>query len=317
MAEIDDEGRFRIGHLPTFYHTSPLLMAGVGPAGPIPARWELFPTGPAMMDAFAEGRLDIGYIGLPPAMIGIARGVVIRCVAGGHMDGTILTGRPELRSLEQQGGDLRATLAQFIGKAVGTPAKGSIHDVILRHFLRETDLEEEVELTNYKQADLMVDALAEGELDGAAGTPALAVAAKRFAGAKLLVPPGTLWPNNPSYGIVAGAKICEESPERLEAFLKAHEEATQLIRKRPGEAAAITAKVVGLVGEDFVLETYRLSPRYCAALPPEYIDATMAFVPVLIEHGYVPHRLEVKDVFDLRFISRVHPGADHYGEGLA
>lgn len=43
--------------------------------------WTLFGTGPAMVKAFKEEKLDIGYIGLPPAIIGIAQNVPIICIA--------------------------------------------------------------------------------------------------------------------------------------------------------------------------------------------------------------------------------------------
>ncbi len=308
---------FRIGYLSTFYHTSSLLISRDWPGTKVPAKWEMFPTGPAMMEAFGRGDLDVGYVGLTPAMVGIAKGIPVRCVAGGHMEGTVIIGRRELKDLGQAGGEVAAALGQFRGRALGTPTRGSIHDVILRNLLREHGLDKEVAVRNYPQADFIVHALEAGEVDGAAGTPALAVSAGRYAGAKLLVPPNHLWPNNPSYGIVASHEVIEQAPEGLEAFLRAHEEATRLIRREPRRAAAMTAHLVELVGEDFILDTYRVSPRYCAALPSEYLRATLAFVPILRNLGYIPRALDRDDVFDLRFIQQAHPEHHHYDEGLA
>lgn len=307
----------RIGHLSTIYHTSLLLMSPEWTGTPVGAAWELFPTGPAMMEAFREDRLDIGYIGLPPAMIGMARGVPVRCVAGGHMEGTVVIGPPSTKTLEDAGGSLPTTLAQFRGGAVGTPTGGSIHDVILRHLLRQAGLEEEVEVKNFVQADLIPDALLAGDVVAAAGTPALAVAGERWAGSKLLIPPSHLWPHNPSYGIVARQGVIERDPGRLVSFLRAHEEATALIRTQPHLAASITARLVAIVDEAFVLDTYRISPKYCGALPPPYLEATVAFVPTLRELGYLADPLEEEDVFDTRFLPRFHPGSDHYDDAGA
>jgi len=89
-----------------------------------------------------------------------------------------------------------------------------------------------------------------------------------------------------------------------------------MIRARPREAAARTADIVGVVGEDFVLATYRVSPRYCAALPHEFIDSTEAFIPVMRDLEYLPQPMDVQDVFDPRFIEEVHPGPHHYDEGV-
>lgn len=310
MASIDDQ--FRIGHLSTFYHTSLLLMSPEWAGTPVAADWQLFPTGPAMMEAFMDGRLDVGYIGLPPAMIGMAQGVPIRCIAGGHMEGTVVIGSPKAKSLRDARGSLSATLAQFQGGAVGTPTGGSIHDVILRDLLGREGLAEEVEVKNYVWADFLPDALANGDIVAAAGTPALAVAGKRWVGSKLLIPPPHLWPHNPSYGIVARREVIEGTPTRLEAFLRAHEEATALIRTQPDVAAAITARLVFIVDEGFVLDTYRISPKYCAALPTSFIEATMDFVPILRELGYLNRALTEEEIFDMRFLPRIHPGAPHY-----
>lgn len=310
MTSLDDQ--FRIGHLSTFYHTALLLMSPEWPGAPIAAEWELFPTGPAMMEAFRQGRLDVGYIGLPPAMIGMSQGVPIRCIAGGHIEGTVVIGPPGSKSLEEAGGSLSTVIRQFRGGVVGTPTVGSIHDVIVRDLLRREGLEGEVKVANYVQADFIPDAMLAGDLEGGAGTPALAVAGKQWVGAKLLIRPSDLWPHNPSYGIVARTEVIDHAPSGLEAFLRAHEEATALIRTQPQVAAALTADVVGIIDEDFVLDTYRISPKYCGALPPSYIDASMAFVPALRQLGYLDGSLGEEDVFDARLLARVHPEPPHY-----
>lgn len=72
----------RIGHLSTFYHTSFILMGTHWPEEKldINVEWSMFGGGPAIVKAFEKGEVDIGYIGLPPVMIGIDRGVPITCV---------------------------------------------------------------------------------------------------------------------------------------------------------------------------------------------------------------------------------------------
>ena len=52
----------------------------------------------------------------------------------------------------------------------------------------------------------------------------------------------------------------------------------------PGRAARIVSEMIEVVDSDFILQTYRVFPRYCAGLPMEYIDSTMTFVPVLRVH---------------------------------
>ena len=83
----------RIGYLTTLYHTSNILRGSwqLKELG-IEASWKLFLNGPAMMEALEREEIDLGYIALPTAMIEIGRGLRIKCVAGGHVEGTVLIG---------------------------------------------------------------------------------------------------------------------------------------------------------------------------------------------------------------------------------
>ena len=73
-------------------------------------------------------------------------------------------------------------------------------------------------------------ALMEAEIAAAAGTPALAVAARRYHGAHTIMPPARLWPFNPSYGIVAMRDDLIRHRDVLRRFLVAHETACEMIR---------------------------------------------------------------------------------------
>jgi len=301
--------KLSIGYLSTLYHTSFILryFGQLEDAG-IMVSWKLFPNGPAMIEAFEQEEIDLGYIGLPPAMIGIARGLKIKCVAGGHVEGTVLIG--------SQNTDIKDTakdaLSQFKGKIIGTPRRGSIHDVILRTLMRDCGFGDSIKIKNYDWADFILDAMIDGEVDGACGTPPLAVLAKRQTGAKITLSPDKTWSFNPSYGIVATERLILESPSFLECFLMAHEDACNLLREYPNRAARIVHSVMEIIEEDFAKEVFRISPKYCASLPDEYLNSSMAFVPVLREMGYIDRDLEEEDVFSTRTIEKLHQRDHHY-----
>ncbi len=302
-----------IGHLSTLYHTS-LLLSGLNWVEErlgVQAHWRLFGSGPAIIDAFEEGTIDLGYVGLPPVIMGVARGVRIKCIAGGHVEGTVLLAGSDFKSLGDSG-SLSEVIKQFKGRMIGSPAMGSIHDIIIRELIGLEGLQDQIAVENYAWADLIVEALAEGEIDAAVGTPALAVMADRTLGTKIILPPGKVRPNNPSYGIIARSELIEEIPDILEGFLHLHEDASNLIRLNPRKGAQVVSKVVGVVDEDFVLETLRLSPKYCAALPTEFIEASMAFVPLLTKLKMISRPINAEDLFDTRLIERVHPQPAHY-----
>lgn len=273
----------------------------------INATWKLFPNGPELMEAFSREELDLGYLGLPPAMMGISRGLKIKCVAGGHVEGTVLIGEKSCQAREKASD----ALAQFKDRIIGAPRRGSIHDVILREFARDCGLADSIVIKNFDWADFILDALMDGEIDGACGTPSLAVLARQN-GAKIILWPDKIWPFNPSYGIIAGERMILESPLTLDDFLMLHEEACNLLGESPKRAARMVHKNMEIIDEDFAREVMAFSPKYCASLPDEYIDSSLAFVPVLKDMGYIDRDLGKEDVFWTDAIKRVHPHKHHY-----
>jgi NitT/TauT family transport system substrate-binding protein len=277
----------------------------------IDVEWSLFPTGPAMVQAFKNNDLDIGYIGLPPAMIGIEQGLDIQCVGGGHVEGTVVTGVAGYQTLEEMG-SVEATLEQFTGKKIGTPSRGSIHDVIIRKLLMDAGLAESVTVENFVWADFILEAMEDQQVAGGCGTPPLAVLAEKYLKAPLVLPPRAIWPYNPSYGIVATTAMIAQNPDLVQGFLEIHEDACNLMRENPPQAASLAVKEIGIVDEAFLQQVFRVSPKYCASLPPEYIESTLAFTPVLQEMGYSKHALSESEVFETSLIQKVHPEPHHY-----
>jgi NitT/TauT family transport system substrate-binding protein len=309
--------KIRIGHLSTFYHTAILLMAEGDADTRLGAEieWKLMGTGPAIMKAFSRDELDLAYIGLPPAIIGMDQGIRVICVAGGHVEGTVMAGKAQWTGFPETG-DLGMILRQFRGRKIGVPGKGSIHDVILKDCIEQHGLEREIEIVNYPWADLVTEAVVKDEVSAAVGTPALAVAIKRFAAGRVLYPPSRLWPNNPSCGIIVETGYLARETTRVERFLRLHEEATEFIRRRPAEAARLIADYVGIVDERFVLDTLMISPKYCAQLTDGYVSATMKFVTVLKKLGYIGSDIAQGKIFYFDLIARIHPGREHYNDGI-
>ena len=310
--------KIRIGHLSTFYHTAILLMAQGSADARLGAaiEWKLMGTGPAIMTAFQQNELDLAYVGLPPAIIGMSKGINVVCVAGGHMEGTVLAGGSQVAGFPEIS-DLGVILQQFQGLAIGVPGTGSIHDVIVRDCIEQHGLHKRIKVLNYPWADQVTEAMVRHDVAAAVGTPALAVAINRFAGGKILYPPSRLWPNNPSYGIVSDLGFLSKERELVERFLVLHEEATAFIRQEPRQASRLIADFVSVVDEQFVLDTLSVSPKYCAGLTNDYIASAMKFVPVLRKLGYIQQDIGEDRVFSRELINRVHPGKDHYNDGIA
>ncbi len=282
----------------------------------LPVEWRLFGTGPAIVNAFEKGEIDLASVGLPPAIIGIDKGVDIVCIAGGHMEGTVLSAKKHYRGFPEVS-EVGEILRQFAGMKIGVPGNGSIHDVILRECLESSGLEKDIKVVNFAWSDSLLEAVVKGEMAAAVGTPALAVAVNRYAGGKILYPPSQLWPHNPSYGILAAKDFLASEEETLQKFLMLHEEASSFLRSQSREAARLISGFVGFIDEEFVLDTLKVSPKYCSQITAEYVASTMKFVKALKRLGYIAREMSEEEIFDLTLIKAVHPEPAHYEQGLA
>ncbi|MFX1406156.1 MAG: ABC transporter substrate-binding protein [Promethearchaeota archaeon] len=303
-----------IGHLSTAYHTNFILMGEKRLSKDLNRNinWLLFGTGPAMVKAFLNGKIDAGYMGLPPAIIGISNGAPIKCVAGGHVEGTIMIAQDEYKNIKELNNNIGDVLSQFKGETIGVPSRGSIHDVILTHFLNKYHLINEVHIKNYKQAEFIAIDMEKNILAGGVGTPALAVFAQTILKSQLIIPAQYLWPNNPSYGVFFHESYIKNYPEIIIKFLKHHKEASTLLRTDQSIAAEKISNTFGIITKSYAESVLKISPKYCIALTENYVKATMEFVNKLHELGYINENLEVDDIFYFNFVKEVHPEDDHY-----
>ena len=305
-----------IGHLSTAYHTNFILMGDEKLENELGLKvnWSLFGTGPLMVEAFKKGELDVGYMGLPPAIIGIDNGVPIKCVAGGHVEGTIMIGKKNYKPISHLDGEIYEVLAQFKGHAIGTPSVGSIHDAILNFYLEKYNLKNSIEVINYKQAEFIALDMQKGKLEGGVGTPALSVFAETVLDSHLIIPAHYLLEYNPSYGIFFHESIIKDYPELVFAFLKHHKKASGLLRESQNKAAEIIARTFTILKNNtpYVKAVLEISPKYCIALSEGYLKSTEGFISTMHRLGYIKEKLSRDKIYNFEFVSEVHPEMEHY-----
>ncbi|MFQ5484605.1 MAG: ABC transporter substrate-binding protein [Desulfobacterales bacterium] len=309
-----EKNRLSIGHLSTCYHSNFILMQDDDLATQLDAEmeWNMFGTGPEMVAAFRNNELDIGYLGLPPAIIGIEKGVKIKCVAGGHVEGTVMCAKKKYKDDLQLDNNLSEVLSQFKGSAIGVPAKGSIHDVILSFFIEKYNLQNDIEVIHYQQPEIIALDMKKNRLEGGVGTPCLAVFAETLLESRLVIRANHLWDNNPSYGVFFHDDVIEKYPDYVPKFLALHKKSASLIRQAPDDAAKIIAKTVDMATEEYIKKVLSISPKYCIALSNGYVTSTMEFVGALHRLGYIKRKPDIEDIFDFQFVEKVHPENHHY-----
>ncbi len=301
--------KLRIGHLSTLYHTSIVMMARPELLEGVlcEVQWNLFGTGPAIVNAFEKGEIDMAYIGLPPAIIGISRGVDIVCIAGGHIEGTVIAAAKGAKGYPESD-NLKEILSQF--RCIGVPGKGSIHDLILTDAIHSCGLSTKVR--NLPWADEVLEAFMKGEVDAVVGTPALAEAVRYYGNGKIVYPPELLWPDNPSYGILVRRDLLSNQKELVREFLIIHEKASEMLRTKVEELSSDIARMMGVVNREFVINTIRISPHYCSKLTEGYIRCSMQLADRLRTLGYIEQEIQEELIFDTSLINEIHPEESHY-----
>jgi len=305
-----------IGHLSTAYHTNWLLIGNKDLEKDLNLKvnWSLYGTGPLMVEAFKKGQLDIGYMGLPPAIIGIDNNVPIKCVAGGHVEGTVMVGKKNHKTISELNDDIYETLKQFKGYTIGTPSVGSIHDAILNFYLEQHNLKDDIKVKNYKQAEFIAIDMEKGLVEGGVGTPALVVFAKTILDSHLIIPANYLIANNPSYGIFFHENLIENNPDIVLTFLHHHKKASYLLRESQDKAAEIISRTFAILNNNkqYTKAVLEISPKYCIALSEGYQKSTEGFVNTMFNLGYIKEKLPFDRIFNFKFVKEVHPEAHHY-----
>ncbi len=281
----------RIAYLSTAYHTSHIIKRT------IKADWKLFSTGVEIIKAFKEKKIDLAYVGLTPVIYATNIGLDIVCIAGGHVEGTVIAGRAH--------GEFPKCLEK---KKVGTLAKGTIHDVILR------SVDADFEVINYSYAEMLLNDFIDAKVDFVCGTPNLAVLAEKY-GAKIVCKPEKLWSWNPSYGIVVLKDFYNKNEDKLFDFLVKHEWATNILREAKNFAVKkIYESFSGDLSVEDIKKIVEMSPKYCASLPEKYLESTLKLANLMKKIGYIEETPKKDEIFDLSLISEVHPQEEHYSK---
>lgn len=297
----------RVGYLPALCQSMVVLkpLQLIEKKLDVPVEWRQYSAGPALVQAFAQGQLDVGFLGMAPTLIGIDKGIPMRAVATTHTEGADFIGRdlPEYRGLDELG-DVKAVLRQFRGKVVGVPAKGSIQDSMLRDVLRSAGLvpDEDVTVLNVQAAPSLPDMLAAGDIDAMIVWPPFGTKAVMAGSGKVLVDAHDLWPDAPLTLVAVSQDMIDKYPEFVGALVALHARTSTFIMAYPDQAARIVAESLGLP-YDLIRQSFKDNPRYSAFPGAGFLAATDRLAVSLKESGYVQHDLSSADVFDMSFVS--------------
>ena len=254
-----------------------------------------FEAGPAEMDALAANQVDVGYVGVAPAVMAAARKVPLSIVAGVNLEGSGLVTGKDIKNV-----------AELKSKKVATPAPGSIQYVMLGMLLAGNDLSfSDVELFpgTVKPPD-MPQSLQTGRIDGYfVWEPFVAKSVVGGYG-KVLVASKDIWPGHPCCVIVTAGNFGRLNNATVESVIRAHRKAIDFIAANPAEAKAIAGKWTKL--DPAVIDDAFQRVKYTYSLNRDDVRKFVSEIISLGESGAIKPIITASDVPDLdKFVDTV------------
>ncbi len=301
----------RLGYFPNITHATALVGVDDGifarQLGATRLETFTFNAGPAAIEALLSGSLDASYVGPNPAINAYvkSRGEAVRIVAGATSGGAFLIVRPDINSAA----DLR-------GKQVASPQLGGTQDVALRTWLTaqgfKTDAAGGGDVSVLPQENAQtLERFRDGALAGAWVPEPWASRLVLEGGGKVLVDERDLWPGKQytTTVLLVRREFLEKHPDRVEALLRGHVEATKWLTANPDEARKrvntalekLTGKPIGeaVIARAFASLTFTNDPQM-ASLAKSAADA--AALGLLKLDG-----VDLAGLYDPALLQRVAP----------
>ena len=192
-----------------------------------------FDAGPAEMDALAANQLDIGYVGVSPAILAAARKVNLSVIAGVNLEGSALATSNNINAV-----------SELKGKKIATPAPGSIQYILMGMLLSENKMGfNDIELFpgTIKPPD-MAQSLQTGQIDGYLVWEPFVSKSVVSGYGKILAESKDIWAGHPCCVVVTRNDFASKNDSVVSAVIRAHQKAVQFIEANPAEAKVIAQK---------------------------------------------------------------------------
>jgi len=294
-----------VAHMPIYPDLQWYVMEGEGYFSEVDAEitGQEFTDGPAIVQAFGGGDIDVAMFGIVPAMIVIDRGIPAQVTAANIREPMgIMAEESFHEAFEAEGGDAFATWAEENGRPFrfGTFPQGSVPDVLLRYWLRENDVDpasnDAVEIVEINGASAVWQAIANDEIDGTSiMEPVPTIASEEASSVTMLRTAAEVLPGQPA-AVTLMSDAVRDSPLAAQ-FLEQHRRATEFIGESPDATAQHVESGIGMPADrarkalDSPLSNFVTDPNAIA-------DATPVFSEFAASNGQIGSQLSNDEIFD-------------------
>lgn len=248
-------------------------------------------TGSNIVSALASGDIDVGYVGIAPAMQGISEGVPIKIVAAVNEDGSGI--------VVNENSNINNT-TDMIGKKIATPGVSSIQQVLLLYQLEKYNITpSQVDISSV-DIFMLPSTLASKKVDGyIAYEPYVSIAPYTDVG-KVLMYSGDIMPGHPCCVIVARQDFIDQHPQELQTYLNIHKNSTEFVNSNKNETATLVSEEI--TTNPGLEKTALTHVIFVSQLNTDFQNKVLNFMNIEIGMGYLKKNLTSSQLFDPRFL---------------
>lgn len=298
--------KVRVGYFPNITHLQAVVGLSDGSFAKslgenIEIDKKVFNAGPAEIEAFMAGQLDIGYIGPVPAINCFSKTDGMIKIIGGSCDNGALF-------LANTGSGIKS-INELSGKKIAVPQFGNTQDILLRRILKQNNFETvdkggTITIVQSENSNILT-LLDRGHIDAALVPEPWGTMIAKRTDVNILLESRELL-NGSNYSttvIIARKKFMDEHPDVVEKWIHTHKEITekannkkqQYVEKFIHEIKSITGQSLNNEEINCAIENVDLSSEPSAESIQSYID-------YLYETKVIEKKILLKDIIDSKYI---------------
>jgi NitT/TauT family transport system substrate-binding protein len=248
-------------------------------------------TGSGIVSALASGDIDVGYLGIAPALQGISEGVPIKIVGAVNLEGSAIVVDPKSNI---------TNTTDLTGKTVATPGVSSIQQVLLIYQLQKYNITaSQVDISSVN-IYMIPSTLASHKVDAYISyEPYASLAQYRNIG-NILMYSNEIMPGHPCCVIVAREDFINQHPAELQKFLDIHKNSTEFVNNNKNETAQL---ISGELTTNPELEQMSLSHVvFVSQVDSQFKDKVLNFMNIEEQMGYLKKNMTADELFDTQFL---------------
>jgi NitT/TauT family transport system substrate-binding protein len=288
-----NQDTIKVGYLPTD-HSAALLVAKYNKTyekNGLNVRTTQISSGSNIVDAVASGDIDIGYVGITPAMQGISKGIPIKVIGAVNLEGSGIVVQPNSTITDP---------ADLNGKKIATPGVSSIQQVLLLYELQKYNItSQEVDLISMNVFNIP-SALAAKKVDAYISyEPFVSMAPYRDIG-EVMMYSDEILEDHPCCVIIAREDYIAENPQKLNTFLEIHKNSTEYVNTHPNDTANIITQELTTNLDVEMMSLQHI--KFVYSVNQSFQDNVLNFMNIEINMGYLKKNLTANEIFDTQFL---------------